>query len=246
MRISKDDEDNPSLSPDVQEQQCVDYCRLWKLNLVEILVDRAVSGAVALEDRRGGAKLMDWLKVPGRYVVAARQDRLFRDSADAISTMKIWLHIGIVPVCIAEGLDLSTPAGRLMFTIMAGMAQYEREIIGVRTRAVLQAKRSRGERVSKYAPFGFQLAPNGKKASDGRELFDVVPNATERLEIAAMKADRNAGKSFREIAAKLNEKGVKTRKGEAWAHTTVRKILNEWKGINPLKQSNQGGEFAEE
>jgi DNA invertase Pin-like site-specific DNA recombinase len=68
-------------------------------------------------------------------------------------------------VSLSEAIDTTSAAGRLFFRLMAAMAEFERDVIAERTRAALAYKRARGERVSRYAPFGYllkagQLVPN--------------------------------------------------------------------------------------
>lgn len=50
------------------------------------------------------------------------------------------------------GIDTSTPAGELIFTIVAGVAQMERDLIAERTKSALDAKRRRGERIGGRKP----------------------------------------------------------------------------------------------
>jgi DNA invertase Pin-like site-specific DNA recombinase len=50
------------------------------------------------------------------------------------------------------GIDTSTPAGKLIFTVVAGVAQMERDLIAERTKSALDAKRRRGERVGGRKP----------------------------------------------------------------------------------------------
>lgn len=149
-------------------------------------------------------------------IVAVRQDRLFRDSVDALTTMKDWLAKGYVPVCIAEGLDLSTPAGRLMFSFMASMAQYEREIIGERTRVVLQAKKEAGKQYSGSTPYGWE-------ATEAGELVEV---REEIVILQWMRNLRSRGWSDRKIAHEANERGIPAKQGGPWGHSSVKSVLD--------------------
>ena len=99
------------------------------------------------------------------------------------------------------GLDMSTPAGELVAGVMLSVAQYERRIIGVRTREGLAEKRKQGVRLGRP-----QSLPD-----------DVV---------ARIIVEREDGRSFRAIAAGLEADGVPTAQGGAeWHPATVRKVL---------------------
>jgi site-specific DNA recombinase len=64
-------------------------------------------------------------------------------------------------ISVAESLDTSSAAGRLVITIMGAVSQWEREAIGERTRDALRHKRSQGERVGNIH-FGYRLSDDGK------------------------------------------------------------------------------------
>src|SRR4030095_4225281 len=69
---------------------------------------------------------------------------------------------GRVISAAGEGTESDDPAGVLMRRLIDSFAEYERLIISARTRAALAAKRRRGERVSRFAPYGFRFASDGR------------------------------------------------------------------------------------
>src|SRR5207244_12227040 len=96
--------------------------------------------------------------------------------------------------------DTTTPAGGAMASVLATLAQFERRLIGQRTREALAVKRSQGVRL-------------------GRPPL-VPANVISRI-----KRERKAGKSYARIAAGLNEDRVPTAQGAAaWAPETVRRV----------------------
>ena len=94
-------------------------------------------------------------------------------------------------------------------------AAVEREMIRSRTRAALQAKKARGERVGEVA-YGYQLAADG---------VHVEPNAAEQSTITAIRDLRSSGRSVRGIAAELASRGVVGRTGRPLSHTQVHRLL---------------------
>jgi len=88
-------------------------------------------------------KLLDQVR-PGDVIVVAKYDRLarsLRDLLDIVDTIKN-RHAGFRS--LAEDIDTTTPAGRLVFHVFASIAQFERERISERTREGLQAAKARG------------------------------------------------------------------------------------------------------
>lgn len=112
----------------------------------EIFTDRAISGAnferpgltAALTKLRAGDTLVVW-----------RLDRLGRSIADLIEIVGQLGKRNIEFHSLNEKIDTSTPTGRLTFHLMAAMAEFERQLIGERTKAGMQAARARGSRIGR-------------------------------------------------------------------------------------------------
>jgi len=98
---------------------------------------------------------------------------------------------------------------------MAAVSQWEREAIGERTRDALRHKRSQGERVGNIA-FGFRLAGDGQH---------VEPDPGEQEVLAEIQRLRNEGATLRGIAAALNHKALRTRRGTPWRLESVARVL---------------------
>lgn len=81
------------------------------------------------------------------------------------------------------------------------------------TKAALQAKKSRGERVG-HIPFGSQLAADGKH---------LEPCEYEQKTVESIKTMKNSGLSLREVMQKLNLSGV-TNRGKSWSHVAVSRV----------------------
>ena len=97
---------------------------------------------------------------------------------------------------------------------MAAVSQWEREAIGERTRDALRHKRSQGERVGNIA-FGYRLAADGKH---------VEPDPGEQTVLEEIRRLRGAGVSLRRIAAALNSRALRTRRGTTWRLEHVARI----------------------
>lgn len=106
----------------------------------EVFVDHA-SGTTT--DRPALSRLLERLR-PGDTLVVWRLDRLGRSTAHLIDTVTRLGERGIGFCSLTEALDTTTPAGRLLFGIMAALAAFERDLVVERTNAGLAAARARG------------------------------------------------------------------------------------------------------
>jgi len=134
-------------------------------------------------------------------LLVAKLDRLSRSLHDFAGLMAQAQREGWNLVALDLGIDLATPAGEFMANVMASASQWERRIIGVRTREALAAKRSQGVRLG-----GPVTLPN---------------EVRERIA-----AQRQAGTTLAAIADRLNAEAVPTAQGgAAWHPSTVRAVL---------------------
>ena len=81
---------------------------------------------------------------PGDVVVVTKYDRLARSLRDLLEIVEEVQARGAGFRSLAEEIDTTTPAGRLIFHVFASIAQFERERIAERTREGLAAARRRG------------------------------------------------------------------------------------------------------
>lgn len=88
-------------------------------------------------------KLLDQLR-PGDVIVVTKYDRLARSLRDLLDLVEAIKEQGADFRSLAEDIDTTTPAGRLVFHVFASIAQFERERISERTKEGLQAAKMRG------------------------------------------------------------------------------------------------------
>lgn len=88
-------------------------------------------------------RLLDYVR-PGDVIVVAKYDRLARSLRDLLEIVALIEERGAGFRSLAEDVDTTTPAGRLIFHVFASIAQFERERISERTREGLEAARRRG------------------------------------------------------------------------------------------------------
>lgn len=84
-------------------------------------VDEAVSGSVRAVERSGFSELLNYVR-EGDTLVVVGIDRLGRNTIDVLSTVETLQAKGVKVISLREGFDLSTPVGKAMLTMMAGLA----------------------------------------------------------------------------------------------------------------------------
>lgn len=146
-----------------------------------------------------GRTLRDLRDGNAEVLVVAKLDRLSRSVLDFANLMDTALHENWSIVVLDFDVDMTTTNGRLITHIMVALAQWERELIGDRTRAGLKAVRARGTKV-------------GRKSG--------VTDDTRRL----INGLRTAGQSWQSIADTLTAQRVPTAQGGRWHASTIRKI----------------------
>ncbi|MCL2703077.1 MAG: recombinase family protein [Defluviitaleaceae bacterium] len=88
-------------------------------------------------------KMLDRM-TEGDVVVVESLSRLGRSTKDLIELTEIFQSKGVNLVSLKESINTNTPTGRLLFTLMSAIAQFERDVIADRTREGLNAARARG------------------------------------------------------------------------------------------------------
>ena len=156
-------------------------------------------------------------------VIVAKLDRLTRSVKDLCGLLELFEKKGVALISVAESLDTATAAGRLVITIMGAVSQWEREAIGERTRDALRHKRAQGQRVGNIQ-FGYRLAADGKH---------LEPEPAEQKALGAIRKLRLAGGTLRGIAATLNERGHRTRRGTPWRLESVARVVNQTAPVRP-------------
>jgi len=159
-------------------------------------VDRAVSGS---KDRRPA---LDRLMTAVRRrevdaVVVWKFDRFARSVRHLVSALEEFRAVGVDFVSTTEVVDTSTPMGAMIFTVVAAMAEFERELIRERVRAGLRRARREGRRIGR-PPVPVNVAAARRRLADGASVTGVarelrVSRRTLRRALARAAAGEAAG-----------------------------------------------------
>jgi DNA invertase Pin-like site-specific DNA recombinase len=139
---------NHGQDPEVQLGEIREYCQRRGFTIGHEYVDKGISGS--REKRPALDKLLaDCQKRQVDAVVVYRYDRFARSLRQLVNALEEFRSLGIDFISIHEGVDTSTPNGRLVFGIFASIAEFERELIRDRVRSGLAAARAKGKRVGR-------------------------------------------------------------------------------------------------
>lgn len=189
--------------------------RGWSLAGEGVYADLGISGKKA-SNRPGLQAALDVVSREKGVLVFYSLSRLARSTKDALAIADRLEKAGADLASLTEPFDTTTPAGRMFFTMLAAFGQFEREMIGERTKAGMDYKRGRSERLGQV-PFGKRLAADG---------VALVDDAGEGTAVAVMRGWRDSGWSLARIAAELDALGVATKGGSGrWSPSSVRSIL---------------------
>lgn len=178
-RVSREDQ-----RPEIQTHALDEYAAARRLDVIERYIDHGHSGA---KDRRPALDAM--LAAARRRsfdaVACVRLDRLFRSVRHLTAVAAELEALGVALIVLDQGIDTSTPAGRLLFHVVGAIAEFERDLIIERTRAGLDAARRRGKRLGRpKADYGRTLVDRAKRLQASghsiREIADVLGTSRGR------------------------------------------------------------------
>ena len=198
-RVSTAEQASEGVSLEMQAKKIEAYCLVKDWQLSEVISDAGES-AKSL-NRPGMARLLAMVDA-GKVitVIVYKLDRLTRSVADLDRLVKVFEKKNVALVSLQESLDATTATGRLMMNLLASVSQWEREVIGERTKDALQ-----------------ELKAQGKKL--GRSGY------ADQETIGYLKAEYSQGRSYHDLAAELNTRGIQTARGGVWAAATVRNLV---------------------
>jgi DNA invertase Pin-like site-specific DNA recombinase len=132
----------------MQTRELREYCQRRSWEIEGEYVDAGVSGA---KERRPqlDALLVACRKRRVDAVVVYRYDRFARSLRQLVNALEEFRSLGIEFISLHEGVDTSTPNGRLVFGIFASIAEFERELIRDRVKSGIAAARSKGKRLGR-------------------------------------------------------------------------------------------------
>jgi DNA invertase Pin-like site-specific DNA recombinase len=162
---------NHGQDPEVQLGELREFCKRRGFTVAHEYVDKGISGS--RERRPALDKLLaDCRKRLVDAVVVYRYDRFARSLRQLVNALEEFRSLGIDFISIHEGVDTSTPNGRLVFGIFASIAEFERELIRDRVRSGMAAAKAKGKRIGrpKVAVDAFRIASLRRQGRSWAEI----------------------------------------------------------------------------
>lgn len=198
VRVSTQDQAREGWSLDAQRRRITAFCEAKGWPLVEVYADEGVSAA---KYRPGWERLFIEALANGvTHVVALKLDRVGRNAKQLLDAYDALERKGVALVFIEDSIDTSTPAGRFMRTVLAAVAEFERDLASERTKDGLAEARAQGKTLGRPA---------------------LVPEDVEALILRY----NQAGMTLRATAQRLNDDGVPTVRGNPWHPASVDRVL---------------------
>jgi len=209
-RVSTEDQAEQGVSLEAQESKARTWAELNGYTVGGVHVDAGISGKRA--DRPGLIAALDACR-EGDALVVYSLSRLSRSTRDTMDIADRLDRTGADLVSLTERIDTTTAAGKMVFRLLAVLAEFERDLISERVTGALHHLKAQG-RAYNHPPLGFD-----------RQGDELVPNADELATVRRIRAWRDRGVSLHQIAHRLNDAGAPTKRGGAWYASTILAVL---------------------
>jgi site-specific DNA recombinase len=214
-RVSTDMQGEEGHSLAAQSDRIRTWARERRAVVVEVLSD-TISGCRA--DNRPGLQAAVSLACREKAaLVVCALSRLARSTRDALNILTELDAAGADLVSLTESIDTTHAAGKMVFRLLSVLAEFERDLISERIRAVFLYMRRQGK-ITGSVPFGFN-----------RRGGFLVLNPREQAIIRYIHQLRRKGFGYKRLQEALQARGMRTKTGNRhWSQGTLWKLLRRY------------------